>query len=420
MPYGVRRRDGEWCVVNESDGTTVSNHLSRVDALTDLCARYYVDPSLAGFDHGEQRVIASAAQRWQSRYQVGGTERALYAAARLAIPVPLSADEVAWCDEVARSEPDHRHLSKDLAGRRWPRTAAVSRSRMRKLSRDLAVIDQRLGDRLYAIAVTATRDALRRAGVKAVVRAKNRGKTAALETDGLTPAVLAAIGTSPDELLDRAFLSLQDEAEAQIVASNRQRARAIADAFDVDPDDLEDDPQGDQRAKWAAALLAAGLLRRARAALSTAAEFARRLLGRGEGPIPVPVPFVEVRTAMRVRDGWQVIQDIRPGPNLTPEADAGITLVPPEHGSSAIDDLLGRATGGAQFIRLYTWVHSYFGEPAKPFPPHEALDGAEYDDDTRAEVLAADPSEWPYVAVYSVEDHDDCRCWELITYEPGE
>lgn len=409
MPYGVRYFDGTWCVVSETTGETIAVRESRDEALAALVVVYGVEPVLAAMDWGEQRIVASAATRWRARYQLGGTKRALLAAARLADPSPLSAEDVAWLDEVSRTEPAHRHLSRDLAGRVWPRTAAVQRTRLRRLSRELAVIDQKLGDRLYSGAVLAMRDALRRAGVKAQVRAKNRGKTATL--GALTPTVLAAIGAAPDELLDRAFVSFQAEAEDWIHAADRKRARAIADAYDVDPDDLEDDPRADHRAEQAAVLLALLLLRRARRALSDQALVA---------DVQLAVPFVEVRTALRVRDGWQVIHDIRQGPNLTPQADAGMTLIPPEHGTGAIDELLGKVAPQSNFVRGFEWVHGFFGEPQTPFHGHLAVDGAQYDDASRADVLAADPSEWPFVAVYSTDDHDDCTCYEVITYEPDE
>lgn len=412
MPYEIRKRDAGWCVVKQQGGESMGCHDSRAKALDQLRALYAVEPSLASLDWAENRIIASAALRWHNRYQLGGRDIAtIHAARRLALnPSPLTAADVVWLDDVARAQPEHRHLSRDLAGRAWPRTAAVSRSRMLRLSKRLAEIDKRLGDRLYAGAVTAMRDALRRAGVKAQVRAKNRGKTAALDKRKLTPAVLLAIRVSPDELLDRAFASYQTDAEQWIRDANMKRARAVADTFDVDPADLEEDPPADHRATAAAAALALGLLARARSALTDSAL--------APEPLTVPVPFVDIRAAMRLRDGWQQVQTITQGPNRTPGPDAGVTMVPP--GSDAIDELLGRVAPTSNFVRGFEWVHGYFGEPKTPFWGHEQVDGEQYTDETRDEVLAADPSEWPYVAVYSVDDHSDCTCYEVITYEPDD
>lgn len=401
MPYAIRHRSDGWCVVKETDGKSMGCHPSRQKALDQLRALYAAEPGLASLDWAENRIIADAALRWQRRYGLGGSASALCAAARLADPSPLTAADVAWLDDVSRAQPVHAHLSRDLAGRAWPRTAAVSHARMLRLSKRLAQIDLRLGDRLYAGAVAAMRDALRRAGVKAQVRAKNRGKTATL--GHLTPAVLAAISTTPDELLDRAFVSLRADAHQWILDANKKRAQAVADTFDGDPADLEDDPTADHRAEEAAALLALLLLRRARSALTDVTINPEALQ-------TVPVPFSAIRTAMRVRDGWQTLHTITPGPNRTPEADtAAVTMIPPPPGSGAIDELLGKVAPSSNFVRGYEWVHGYFGDPKTPFPPHaDYCDGLTYTDDTRDEVLAADPGEWPYVAVYSTDDHPDC------------
>ncbi len=54
----------------------------------------------------------------------------------------------------------------------------------------------------------------------------------------------------------------------------------------------------------------------------------------------------------------------------------------------------------------HVWVHS---GATIPFEPHLELDGAEFiswDDD----VLAADPSEWPYVTHFRPSDHSTCGC----------
>lgn len=408
MPYEIRKRDAGWCIVKQTGGESMGCHDSRAKALDQLCALYSAEPRLANLDWAEQRIIASAAVQWQHRHGLGGSAVALLAAARLADPTPLTAGDVAWLDDIARTQPEHRHLSRDMAGRRWPRTAAVSRTRLLRLSKRLAIIDQRLGDRLYSGALAAMREALRHAGVKAKVRAKNRGKTAAL--GALTPSVLAAIGASADELLDRAFASYRHDAQAWILAANQKRATAVADTFDVDPADLEDDPGGDHRAEQAAALLAVLLLGRARSALADATI-------NPTGDLRLTVPFADVRTALRVRDGWQVSPTIRQGPNRTPLADAPPTLTPPPPGSGAIDELLGKVAPQSNFVRGYEWVHGYFGEPAKPFDGHLNIDGEPYTDETRDEVLAADPGEWPFVAVYSTDDHPDCTCYEVITYE---
>lgn len=201
-----------------------------------------------------------------------------------------------------------------------------------------------------------------------------------------------------------------------MIEANRRRATAIAVAFDQDPDDFDDnDDQGDRRAEEAAALLALLLLGRARKALSDSAIAGPDL------DVKLVAPFADIRTAMRVRDGAKVIQAITQGPNLTPAADAGLSVVDPPPGSGAIDELLGKASDGMAFTSSYEWIHGYYGEPGKPFPPHEALDGVTYDDSTRSDVLAKDPGEFPYGNTeWDYGDHDSCLCFAVQTWEPAE
>src|SRR6266481_717694 len=102
MPYEIRKRDAGWCVVKQNGGKSMGCHPSRAKALDQLRALYAAEPNLATLDWAEQRIIASAAVRWQARYGLGGSSTALMAAARLADPSPLTASDVAWLDVVAR------------------------------------------------------------------------------------------------------------------------------------------------------------------------------------------------------------------------------------------------------------------------------------------------------------------------------
>lgn len=67
--------------------------------------------------------------------------------------------------------------------------------------------------------------------------------------------------------------------------------------------------------------------------------------------------------------------------------------------SSAQEALL--AAVAEQPERLFTWVHSFYGAPLVPFPPHEQLDGAV--------ITAAEAS----VMTLHPGDHINCRC-ELV------
>jgi hypothetical protein len=165
-----------------------------------------VHPELEALDWPKQRLVAAGALR-AAELLVVEPNRGLRAARRLMDPRPLIGSELAQLDEWTRGE--RYPLEKDLAGRSWPILAAaeVVRGRQRDLGKKLARIDQRLADRLYAAAVTTMREALKRAGVKAKVRARNRAKDAQAQLDeiGMTDAVLAAINVRADELLDRSF-----------------------------------------------------------------------------------------------------------------------------------------------------------------------------------------------------------------------
>lgn len=426
----------------------IAVHPTRRAALEHLATLYSADPILVELDWAEQRIVAAGALRWRARNELGGSDACVLAAARLMDPVPLSATEIAWLDDIVRAEPEHRSLSRDLGGRAWPMTAAVTSTRLRRLSRDLASLDRKLGDRIYSMCVVAMRDALRRAGVKATVRAKNRGKKAAalVQAGDLTPDVLRQLGVTADELLDRSFDSLGAEVERIIRESNRQRSRLALLMWDLDPDEWEeefdDDPEADRRAALAAAILALGLLRRAKAALEKrVTSFSVFHAQDPDLDVSVVVPFAVVREALRVNDGAKVVNDIKAGPNKSPELDRGVTLIPPDEGAVEVllrrvaetkaradEEALGGTRGdrgrggegrvGPVFLRHYTWVHAYFGAPAKPFPPHKDLDGVEFDDWSRGEVLAKDPGEFPYGRiVWAVDDHEDCTCYEVITYD---
>lgn len=381
-------------------------------------------PELAEADWSEQRLVASAALGARDLLARGGTEATLLAAARLVDPRPLAPAELAYFDRLSRECRD-RSIARDLSGRRWPVYASVevARSRQRDLSRKLAQIDQRLADKLYAAAVSTMREALRRAGVKAQVRARNRSveAKARLVEEGMTEAVLAAINVRADELLDRAFEGYGSDAEAWIVEANLRRRKAIARAWDLHPNDL-DDPDEGNRAAQAAAVLVALLLVRARGALPGTTPAAEPTVG---------VPFALVRSALRVRDGATVV----PGPKgiqVLPARSSPVSRMMAQAAERAtpLPDLEALARGEAVPVDLsgvvpalephYEWVHGYFGEPAKPFEPHVLLDGVTYTDQTRGMVLAKDPAEWPEGRYeWSVDDHDSCTCYEIVTWEPA-
>lgn len=378
-------------------------------------------PELEQLDWPKQRIVAAGALRAALILEHPG--ETISAARRLLDPEPLAGPELARLDDWARRARDP--LERDLAGRSWPILASPSivRSRQKDLGKKLARIDQRLADRLYAAAVTTMREALKRAGVKAKVRARNRAQAAKdqLEAEGMTEAVLAAINVRADELLDRSFEAYGVDAAVWIREANERRRKAIARSWDLDDDEL-DDPNEENRVGLAAALLVGLLLGRARGALSSTVP--------GKEPT-VQVPFAVVRTAMRVRDGAQVVPaangvqtippKVSPVEALTKQAAERATPLPDlealARGESVAVDLEGVVPA---LVQHFEWVHGYFGEPNQPFEPHLLLDGVEYTEETRGEVLAKDPAEFPAGNfVWSVDDHDSCTCYEIVTWEPA-
>lgn len=379
-------------------------------------------PELVALDWPEQRIVAAAALSVRTLLARGGDYHTVRAAARLLDPAPLSGHEIATFDGLSRLYGD-RTIARDLAGRAWPVLASIetTRARQRDLGRRLARIDQQLADKLLAAAVATLREALLRAGVKARVRARKRAKgaQAALETDGMTEAVLAAIAVNADELLDRAFAGYGTEAEGWMSEANRKRRKAIALAWGLDEDEVEDEDE-DSRAGHAVAVLTGLLLGVARRALSSTSPSAE--------PV-VSVPFAVIRTAMRIRDGATAVVGVR-GIETVPGRDpVGAMIRSAAERATPLPNLDALAAGEVvpvdltgvvpELVQHFEWIHGYFGEPKTPFEPHLALDGQIYTDETRGEVLAKDPAEWPEGRFeWSVDDHDSCTCYEVVTWEP--
>lgn len=384
-----------------------------------------VHPELALLDWPEQRIRAACAMRVRAMLARGGTYPTVQAAARLRDPRPLTGSELAALDRLARSQGD-RTIARDLAGRSWPILAApqVVRARQRDLGKRLARIEQQLADRLYQAAQTVMREALQRAGVKARVRAKKRAKQAQLDLEevGMTEAVLAAISVNADELLDRAFSSYQTDAQRWMAEAARKRRKAIAQSWDLDEEELEDE-NDDSRNVGAAALLTGLLLGAARQALGITSP--------AREPV-VSIPFSMIRTAMRVKDGATVLPSVKGGfetqpPRVSPverlmaQAAERATPLPDPAAIARGEEIPVNLEGVVPtLVANYEWVHGYFGEPNKPFEPHVILDGQTYTDETRGEVLAKDPGEFPEGRFeWSVDDHDSCTCYEVVTWEPA-
>lgn len=324
----------------------------------------------------------------------------------LPAPVEWTADQVAlvWGDSSAFYPLTNRQHADPWT---QPVTAALARvesDRLAGLSRTLNQTDQRLRVKLHAAAQVALAEAVRAATVKLNQKARNNAQRAALNAaDGrYPPALVAALGVTEQELLDKRFDELALAAEGWIVTAELRKLRATARALGVEPDDQWED-EIDRRAHTAAGFLAAGVALLARARL--AGDIAGDALGEQAGP--VPFSLVRSTWALGATNATAPLRaETGPGPVPTtpiPRVEPGTTLA----GQLLTD------TNVPVIVRS-TWVH---GDPARTFEPHQALDGVTWVD-TQPDELAADPAAFPYVDVYQPGDHDGCTCTIEESYEP--
>jgi 2'-5' RNA ligase len=299
-----------------------------------------------------------------------------------------------------------------------PATAAASPTAMKlqRLSQRVNKTDRALVHRLHATANLALSEALRAAHVKLKTRIRNRTRTkqAALEAaaaERITPAILAAVGVTENDLLGHRFDTYGATAIALIAAAERRKLAAIAAALGLDADQLEEQygPTIDARAAVASGFLVGALGEFARAALSGTS-----LTSTGPGEYAGPVPFGLIRNA------WDAAATGATPPTIS---QAGVS--PADVDQLSESSALGQDTQtlvaeilADQDVRVQlrsTWVH---GDPDRPFPPHEALDGLSWVDTQPPEL--DNPDSFPETDVYQPGDHDGCTCWIDVQYEPYE
>lgn len=295
-----------------------------------------------------------------------------------------------------------------------PVTAAVAmpmRAKLAKMSQVVNQTDRRTMLRLHSAATVALQEALRQAGVKLTVKARTKPARAALDAAAgrYTPAVLAAVGVTEQELLDKRFDTFENYAVALIATAERKKLAAAARAVGVDPGEVEAEYGAtiDKRALAAAGMMAASLGILARSALSGHTITAESAKGEFSGP----VPFGIIRNAVTVASRGAtvpLVDETGPGPAAVDELAGKLTDI----GSSLVEDLLD--TVGVQVQLRSTWS---VGDPDRPFEPHQNLDGVSWVD-TQPDELNADPGEFPYVDVYQPGDHDGCQCSLDTEYEP--
>lgn len=329
------------------------------------------------------------------------------------------------------------------AGRTWARSvvaAAGAPTDLKGLSRRLANIDARFRDRVEQVLAQAMRLALRRADVKVKVRSRRRVVTAAaiapfahdLEVRRYPPAMLAAINTTTDELMQESF----DDAGEQIVVlfAVRQAARRaeLAGAYGLEESDLEArwSQEEQRRGEAIAAFIVGAMFAEAVARLGQARD-AAVFDPRGEVPVdPYVSPRITADT-VRLADGATLAPPDPgevaprainpPATNVEPSAPAARSggdapaRRPSAQGRPArlydysddlIDQVVGQMNRGAQTV--YTWRT---GQPANKFHPHHRLEGMTATDDTFWTVFAKNPSDFPEGnEAWFPQDHAGCRC----------
>jgi 2'-5' RNA ligase len=300
----------------------------------------------------------------------------------------------------------------DTALAQAPKTASASRD-LSGVSTQLNEIDRKLVAKLHAAANVAFEEAIRQARVKVQVRGSRNPKMAAvLQASGgvITPALMAAVGVTENELLDKRFDVLGAAALREIRAAELRKIKAAARAADLDwgpiADDLE--PEVEKRSVAAVVFLVGALGLLARQALSGHAVTPDE-----QGEFAGPVPFSLIRETWRVAAqgaAAPAIDDTGPGPGGDIEARAA------DAAQSFAEQIIGdNLPDGETLYALKTWRH---GDPLKPFEPHQRLgdEEASWTDADHGDILAADPNEFPYVSEYEPGDHDGCTCWIDTTY----
>lgn len=378
-------------------------------------------------DYIDQRAAAQQALRAREQLRLGGTLATVTIAQRLAHnPAPLHPTEVALFD--SHAETAQLGLTASLAGERWPLTYDTLPGRLSDLSALVGRDELDAVKRLRSVVDAATAQAWAHAERKARVRAHNRGAAvvAALDAEGLNDATLARVAATARELVEGQFAGLTDEVERILTERGSSRTRRINRLIAAGLPRRDADllvagavtssmSRTAQLARRAAVLLAALVAARVAAAIRA-----------GRKP---SVPMVDVRNAVRVADGW----DVKPGP-VDPVTDEPTVLVqPPEQDAVTAEVeqairtvwVMGDETRELPvpgLMRMYEWVHGYFGTPVQPLRPHLELNGAQYSDADADEVLRVKPGQERYRVYagqthWSVDDHERCHCWEIIRWQ---
>jgi len=298
--------------------------------------------------------------------------------------------------------------------------AAASRAKIRvaaptqpvNIGPKLTNVDRRLFDRIRTAAEIALAAAIANAG-RAVLRALPQGELrSSLRNVPLSDVWFSVpqeirdqVGiTETDVLGDNPFGSLDEDVLAAFEASDEQTDRVLGGAG------IGPGPKAEAAA--ATAFLMAGL-----------SAFAVSRLNNPNPPPPTrgeydqfrAVPPSLVRDTLRVSAGAShsstaLVSDPVGRPQL-PDNGKWVGGDGPATGPTTVDYLENLGVIASPIT--YQWIH---GDAARPFEPHEALDGTEYTEEDRDSVLANADS-FPDGEVYFPGDHSGCTCYEGMVLE---
>jgi len=299
-----------------------------------------------------------------------------------------------------------------------PVTAAAARSAATRLGQRLVAIDRELRTRLRVAADQAMNRALEKAGNRANSRAQGDATAAAVAASAdcadricatLGPTLIASLGLTDQELLERAFDRLAVDFDQQVTQAQEDAIRLVNTALanqgrtTIDPHVLETlrHRQAVLRVEaWRlfnSKLLALAARRLYDPTAITAAPRPRIITGEEDVVLRIPASYV--REALAVAGGDDVAEQ--------EGAVVGLLDDKPVGGVAAGSDILALLTDQGAGIQGYVW--DYGSAPRKsPFEPHRQLDGAEFV--AFDEPVLANTEGWPPVPYFFPGDHDGCVC----------
>lgn len=283
-----------------------------------------------------------------------------------------------------------------------PRPEAVARAN-RVIAR--AVQARRdAGRALRATAEQALEEALRRAGVKVQVRARNRKPLTASARDALLAAVddgrplaplMAAVGLVESDVLGHAFETYETQAAATLRRAVAAQ-RAVVASAGLDPDDvLRDDPE---RIDAATGFLVAALIAIARTRLAEGPFDSP--IGEASGAVPASI----IASALSVASGQSVATHAAT-PDEIPTLNATDA---PSLERSVADGLVG--DGPIE----YGWEWGFYADPARPYEIHEDLGASDFTTTMPGGDLTDDvdpdlPDD-DFTSPAQPQNHDGCSC----------